>query len=429
MATGHTNTNKQVLSKLNEVLSSQETTNDKVTEVDNGITRINSSLPSITNSVNTINSTLSPIANTINTINSRTSQLSTIVNQIKLSTDQPKFRQYIPNTSMRFCGLDTRYVSHPTIIGCSAMYNGELHVVSGDHHVKWTPSTGWVILSEKSVYGYYWVSGACMIVYNGELHLLGGSADQIGYNHMKWDGSTWSRVSTLPFHFSYGQAVIYNNELHILGSYNGDYSDRHYRWNGSVWTSVSTLPTGFCECSAVVYNDEIHLLGNGASNSKGYKYSQYTHYKWSYSIGWKYESDLPIYLSGGGAVSTDGTILITGGRCRNDTENKNHDIYAWNGDDWTYVGIIPIDFDNDIMLVYDGIIHILGDDGSTNVHYQLRPLYKTTMYLKNNTFVTGNQLSIKGINDATYLVQFGSSYRIQYDGVYDISASSGIMLT
>lgn len=410
MATGHTNTNKAIISKLNEVIASQETTNNKVTNIDTRITNM---------------------TNTVNTVNNSTSQLSTTINQIKSNTEQPKFRQYIPDTSMRYCGLHARYTSKPPISdSMGAMYNGELHVVTGQCHAKWNPQSGWVTLSEKSAYGYYWVSEACLVPYNGELHLLGGSSEETGTNHYKWNGSKWSSISTLPYHLYSGRAVVYNNELHIFGSYKYEYETKHYKWNGSTWSSVSTLPISFCNGSVVVYNDEIHMLGNGAVNSKGYHYSENSHYKWSYSIGWQREKDLPVDLCRGGAVVINGRIHIAGGNITDsDTDSKNYEIYAWDGNDWLRVGVSPFEFDDDIMIVNDGIIHMLGYAGSSNVHYQIRPLYRTTMYLKAGTTITGNQLSIKGINDISYLVKFGSSYKNQYDGIYDISASSGIMLS
>ena len=96
------------------------------------------------------------------------------------------------------------------------------------------------------------------VVYNGEIHILGSAGNRT--SHYKWDGSTWTSVSTLPFSFYYGSAVVYNGEIHILGG-NGGSSISHYKWNGSSWAKVSTLPYIFYEGSAVVYDKSIYIIG------------------------------------------------------------------------------------------------------------------------------------------------------------------------
>ena len=110
------------------------------------------------------------------------------------------------------------------------------------------------------------------VVYNNEIHIIGGN-DTYTY-HYKYNGSSWTSVSTLPYNFNYGSAVVYNNEIHILGSYDSSSQTKHYKYNGSSWTSVSTLPYYFYLGSAVVYNNEIHILGsNDASNTN--KHNKY----------------------------------------------------------------------------------------------------------------------------------------------------------
>ena len=60
-----------------------------------------------------------------------------------------------------------------------------------------------------------------------------------------------------------GSAVVYNNEIHIMGVCSNSEWTKHYKWDGSTWTSVSTLPYDFYEGCAVVYNNKIHILGCG----------------------------------------------------------------------------------------------------------------------------------------------------------------------
>ena len=111
------------------------------------------------------------------------------------------------------------------------------------------------------------------VVFNNEIHILGGYYSYYRNKHYKYNGSSWSEVSTLPYSFTYGSAVVLNNEIHILGSSDG--ITKHYKYNGSSWSGVSTLPYSFYNGSAVVFNNEIHILGGSSSDgtyTKHYKY-------------------------------------------------------------------------------------------------------------------------------------------------------------
>ena len=108
---------------------------------------------------------------------------------------------------------------------------------------------------------------------NNEIHILGSGIGSSNYiKHYKWNGSTWTSVSTLPYNFYDGSAVVLNNEIHILGSGSGSGTALdHYKWNGSTWTSVSTLPYNFYQGSAVILNNEIHILGGSNHDTEHYK--------------------------------------------------------------------------------------------------------------------------------------------------------------
>lgn len=130
------------------------------------------------------------------------------------------------------------------------------------------------LMFEKLPYGF--IQGSA-VVFNNEIHILGSNGGNNGINHYKWDGTTWTEVSTLPYDFKNGSAVVLNGEIHILGGVSYGYTT-HYKWNGTTWTSVSTLPYDFYNGSAVVLNGKIHILGgekNGNNhvslNSKIYR--------------------------------------------------------------------------------------------------------------------------------------------------------------
>ena len=192
------------------------------------------------------------------------------------------------------------------------------------------------------------------VVYNNEIHVLGGSSSPADTKHYKWNGSSWSSVSTLPFSLGYGAAVVYHDEIHILGG------TKHYKWNGSSWSSVSTLPFSLGYGAAVVYHDEIHILGGGGVATN--------HYKWDGS-SWSSVSTLPVSFQHRGIVVYNDEIHILGGGATSSTYTTH---YKWNGGSWSRVSKLPYKFDTGAAVVYHDEIHIFGGnegDASTK-HYK-----------------------------------------------------------
>lgn len=96
-----------------------------------------------------------------------------------------------------------------------------------------------------------------MVVYNNEIHLLGNVKYYGCFDHYKYDGTSWIKLSTLPTNFVQGTAVVYNDEIHIFCRYN------HYKYNGTRWIEVSTLPYEInTDDDAVIYKNEIHIFYN-----------------------------------------------------------------------------------------------------------------------------------------------------------------------
>ena len=178
------------------------------------------------------------------------------------------------------------------------------------------------------------------VVYNNEIHIMGGTQDS--YKHYKWNGSSWSSVSTLPFSFE-GLAVVYNNEIHIM------YDTYHYKWNGSSWSSVSTLPFSFSHGGIVVYNNEIHIM-----------YDTY-HYKWDGS-SWEKTSTLSKYFY------SDDSAVVYNNEIHVFTQGKYH--YKWNGSSWSSVSTLPYEINRGSVIVYNNEIHLLGGEGINTGHYK-----------------------------------------------------------
>ena len=239
---------------------------------------------------------------------------------------------------------------------------------------------------EPSTLPYSYFYGGNAVVYNDEIHLLGTTGT---YGHYKWDGSSWTSVSTLPYSFISSSAVVYDGCIHILGSGSSGNYTKHYKYDGTSWTSVSTLPYNFYDGSAVVYNNEIHILGSSNSNTT------YTnHYKYD-GTSWTSVSTLPYEFDDGSAVVYNNEIHILGSVVNN-TNYTSH--YKYNGTVWTSVSTLPCNFYEGACTVYDNKIHIFGgveisssSSSYLNKHYAVGIL-PINMYLNKDTKIYSDEL-------------------------------------
>ena len=210
------------------------------------------------------------------------------------------------------------------------------------------------------------------VVLNDEIHFLDH------YSHYKWDGTTWISVSTLPYDFYRGSAVVLNGEIHILGGgfpggyLNGNktssiYSTYHYKWDGASWTSVSTLPYAFGDCPAVVYNNEIHLLGQRRQLSDGSSISNLKyHYKWD-GTTWTSLPSLPYVPVNGTALVYNNELHLVGGNDSANVENADNKHCKWDGTTWTSLPNLPYQFAFGSAVVLNDEIHILGGSSERDV--------------------------------------------------------------
>lgn len=243
-----------------------------------------------------------------------------------------------------------------TFEGQTVVYNGELHalcnVINDQYyiHYKWDGTT-WTSVSTLP----YNASGGCAVVYNNEIHILGGYKE-----HYKWNGSTWQEVGELPYKFNNGCAVVYNNEIHILGGVN--YRQYHYKWDGSTWTQSASVYVsggyeGLMAGNAVVYNDAIYVFGG----SDGY-YTEGA--KWNGGDSWE-QADTDVHVIGGSAVVYKDKIHILG----SSSSGYETQHYTWDGASETVdLEALPYDFEGDQGIVYNDEIHILGGNFNTS-HY------------------------------------------------------------
>ena len=94
----------------------------------------------------------------------------------------------------------------------------------------------------------------CLAVYNGELYAaganIGGGGVAIDYSILKWNGSNWSTLITIPASYTLDGALgdilsmkVYNGELYIAGNFTSVdtiTTSQIAKWNGSNWSAVGT---------------------------------------------------------------------------------------------------------------------------------------------------------------------------------------------
>ena len=147
-------------------------------------------------------------------------------------------------------------------------FNGETHALGSSWHKKITGvPTNNASYTTASTLPFTIDSSAKIIVYNGAIHVLGCGNNAL--SHYKYNGSSWSYVSTIPYKLE-GSAIVIANGINILGGYSNETG--HYRWNGTNWINESTLPYECYNANAVYFNNAIHLIGGAKSN----KHSIYT---------------------------------------------------------------------------------------------------------------------------------------------------------
>ena len=220
-----------------------------------------------------------------------------------------------------------------------------------------------------------------VVIYNDEIHILGGrTAAQYRY-HYKWDGTTWTQLSDLPYNFSRGVAVVYHDEIHIFGSVINENKRKHYKWDGTTWTQLSDFPSeyGVARASAVVYNNEIHILSGYAIYSNNSSDTSSSHYKWD-GTTWTQLSDLPWSIGDCSAVVYDGCINVYG--------NSAHS-YKWDGTTWTQLSDIPYNvyINYGVAIEYMGKINIFGDESSSNKTRQ--SVIETPLYVSIPSAILG----------------------------------------
>ena len=176
------------------------------------------------------------------------------------------------------------------------------------------------------------------VVFNDEIHLIGGNYDHYR-SHIKWNGTEWETVSSLPDDIG-GVAYADEDYIYILCANSGN----HYihTWDGTQWTQRSGAITA-SNAKMVKYNNEIYVLSG----------TMFAKHNGSY---WSRLTDAPYNSQTSTIVVYNNAIHMLGGT----TQPTSH--YQWNGSAWVRVSTIPVNCTNGCSLVYEDKLHLFFND-------------------------------------------------------------------
>lgn len=150
----------------------------------------------------------------------------------------------------------------------------------------------------------------------------------------------------LPYSFVKGCMVVFRGEIHILGSNNSP-MNLHYKWNGVSWEQVSTTPVSFYHANAVVYDDSIHVVVNQG------------HYAWD-GTEW---TKLGVIT---GATTDDSCMVVYNDEIHvigSGTEAYAQKHFKYDGTSWTQLSNTPVKFMYSCAVTYNNEIHVIGGSG------------------------------------------------------------------
>lgn len=250
----------------------------------------------------------------------------------------------------------------PVIMGTSGtvnaltVYNGDLYAGGGDI-VKWNGSS-WSNVGNIEAYDV-----KAFATYNGELYVAGWFPNfyTYGTSIAKWNGNNWT--SPLPEDSLYSIYIecmtVYNDELYAAGAYyqiaGGGVANfyRVIKWNGSAWSTVVTIPASYTLDGAIgdilcmtVYNSELYIAGMFGmaidSSTIALQIAKWNGTNWSAvgtginpaSYPWGGDSDASGYSFVKSLAIYNGALYATG-RFDSCGSNATNNIAKWNGTNWT----------------------------------------------------------------------------------------------
>lgn len=227
--------------------------------------------------------------------------------------------------------------------GIALIYNNEINILGGSssnsYHYRWDGSS-WTKVSLIPYFAYYKTGG---VVYKGNIHLFGTLYSDGDYTkqHYVWDGTSWSKSISVPYApCNINVTEVYNEEIYTILNYNF-----FYKWDGSTWIKIGTTPDGASNAIMKLYKGELHLLFFT------------THYKWTGET-WTKVGDLPTtFNSNFVATVYKGELHVF-----QPTDNTMSTHYKWDGSSWTQLTDVNLYLYGNSLLVYDNVIYSFYDE-------------------------------------------------------------------
>lgn len=189
----------------------------------------------------------------------------------------------------------------PLIGNRAVVFQNKIHYLGGHYtsstnynyreHWTWDGNT-WNLLEQELPYDFWYGDALVIVGENGneELHIFGSEITGNLNKHYKYDGVTWTEVSTLPFSFRtnyYSGAVECAGQIHIMGGSSTLSSTKHYKFVDGAWVSIGTLPAYLYRGLLFSFGDEIFII---KSSSAVYRFKDTAWTQETISTGWSISS-------------------------------------------------------------------------------------------------------------------------------------------
>lgn len=205
--------------------------------------------------------------------------------------------------------------------------------------------------------------------YNGELYAGGyfSTAGNMPANNIaKWNGTSWSPVSTGTDN-TVRSLAVYNGELYAAGNFSmaGNTAVHHIaKWNGTYWSAVGIVESYNIK-SMIVYNGELYAAGDfdALIGANGTSIAKWNGTDWS-AVGGGVE---PIINSVECLAVYNGELYAAGAHIGGGGVANHFSILKWNGSNWSTLVTIPASYTPDgalgdilSMTVYNGELYVAG---------------------------------------------------------------------